>query len=129
MEEAEQTLNSGGILKKLADQGGDDKTVNRRKEMEKKNKDDDMMDPYTPRGDPGRFTLWHATYRAQILDFDSLRNGDVLLLKDRNDKSKNDSYLNSNNIGKLNGPSSSVGSLGRIEGGDTSKAILGARQK
>ena len=128
MEEAEQTLNSGGILKKLADQGGDDKTVNRRKEMEKKNKDDDMMDPYTPRGDPGRFTLWHATYRAQILDFDSLRNGDVLLLKDRNDKSKNDSYLNSNNIGKLNGPSSSVGSLGRIEGGDTSKAILRARQ-
>jgi tetratricopeptide (TPR) repeat protein len=128
MEESEQTLNSRGILKKIADEGGDDKTVSQRKNADRASKIDETMAPYTPRGDPGRFTLWHATYRAQILDFDSLRNGDVLLLKDRNDKSAIETYANNQkNLSALNGGSSVI-SLNKLEGGDTSKAILRGRQ-
>ena len=69
--------NSQGILKRMAHEGGSDQDVARRKDAESKPFNDE--DPYTPRTDRNRFTLWHATYRAQIVDFDSLRNGDVLL--------------------------------------------------
>ena len=79
---------------------------------------------HTPRTDRNRFTLWHATYRAQIVDFDSLRNGDVLLLKDTNDKTSKEEYSNSK-ISKSYLGSSSITSLGKVEGGDASKLLRG----
>ena len=76
MSDAEESVKFARYLKRIAREGGSDQDVARRKDVESKPFNDE--DPYTPRTDRNRFTLWHATYRAQIVDFDSLRNGDVL---------------------------------------------------
>ena len=37
--------------------------------------------------DTSRFTLWHGTYRAQIRDFSTIRDGDVVLLRNLDESS------------------------------------------
>ena len=39
--------------------------------------------------DTSRFTLWHGTYRAQIRDFSSIRDGDVVLLRNLDETDDN----------------------------------------
>jgi tetratricopeptide (TPR) repeat protein len=80
MEEAEKA-SAGSIISSLAKDSQSSGKRDRGHILEP----DELMTPWTPR-DRDRFTLWHATYRAQILDFDSIRNGDMLLVRDSDDK-------------------------------------------
>ena len=113
MEEAEFS-SAGAIFSKLK--------KNKTKPIKEKGALDGGGSLYTPR-DMGRFSLWHATYRAQIVDFDSIRSGDMLLLRDSNDASSDAQFQDGLNSGG-SAVGGSLASIQGIQGADTSKAIL-----